>query len=97
MTSALARMLCTVQRANLQLLFFISVATTAPRCETSLVRQSRAPPLPWALLSNSLRAWTVTNWSSPLMAFFCTASSSVRTTRYVGCSSLVDRSKRRYL
>lgn len=46
MTSDLERMLWTVQRASLQLLFFISVATTAPRCVTSLLRQSSAPPLP---------------------------------------------------
>ena len=46
MTSDLDRMLCTVHLASLQLLFFISVATTAPRCVTSLLLQSSAPPLP---------------------------------------------------
>lgn len=93
----MASKLWTVHLASLHELFFISVATTAPRWLTSLVRQSRAPPEPWALLSNSLSALMIMNWSSPLSAFFCTASSSVRTTRYTGSSSLVDRSKRRYL
>lgn len=60
-TSALARMLCTVHLASLQLLFFISVATTAPLWLVNLVRQSSAPPLPWALWSNSLRALIVRN------------------------------------
>src|SRR5690349_9642698 len=45
--SALARMACVVHRANLHELFFISVATTAPRWEVNLVRQSSAPPAPW--------------------------------------------------
>lgn len=98
MVSAFARMDWTAQRASLHELFFISVARTAPRWLASLDLQSRAPPAPWALLSNSLSALMVRNWSSPLMLFLTTASSSVRTIRCRGSSSRSsERSKRRYL
>jgi hypothetical protein len=98
MVSALARILCTAHRASLQELFFISVAKTAPLWLANLDLQSRAPPEPWALLSNSFNALMVKYWSSPLMLFFTTASSSVRTMRCRGSSSFSrERSKRRYL
>jgi hypothetical protein len=46
MVSALARILCTVHRASLHELFFISVAKTAPLWLANLDLQSRAPPEP---------------------------------------------------
>lgn len=52
-------MLCTAHLASLLELFFISVATTAPRWLSSLVLQSGAPPLPWERESNSLSVLTV--------------------------------------
>merc|ERR1719370_1446496 len=70
--SAPARMLCTVHLANLQALFFNSLASTAPLWVSSFCLQS-TPPL--CLESHSFRAFKFTNCVS-LFDPTCTASSS---------------------
>jgi hypothetical protein len=87
-------MLWIAQRANLQLLFFISVVTTAPLWVSNFCRQSKAPPAPWALGSNSFKALMVIKESPDEV--FTAESSCVRTIMLISSVSLTLRSNLRY-